>query len=54
MCCVYWLNKLLYHYKIQRDGSYQNKNLLIATVEQLALRLNYGLDTRKGKSLIPW
>jgi hypothetical protein len=27
ICCVYWLNKLLYYYKTQRDGSYQNKKL---------------------------
>jgi len=24
ICCVYWLNKLLYYCKTQRDGSYQN------------------------------
>jgi len=27
ICCVYWLNKLLYYCKTQRDGFYQNKKL---------------------------
>ena len=24
ICCIYWLNKLLYYCKTQRDGCYQN------------------------------
>ena len=31
-CCVYWLNKLLYYCKIQRDGSYQNNGGIIKSV----------------------
>ena len=41
ICCVYWLNKLLYYWKTQRDGCYQSIHVLPRSVLVIRIYMTF-------------